>query len=723
MNRPIDRWLIASIAALATTIAINGALALRNIHELHADAGRLVHSHEVIDALDEFLSTMKDAETGQRGYLITGVATYLRPYQDALSGLDRRVAALRSHFGADAESQKRLAEIEQLERAKLDELAKTIQLRDDAGFDAAQKEVMRHSGKSLMDELRTAVSEARDVEDGILRARQEENHRTWRHALFTSTIAGVTGLLAVVCFLFLLRRHLRAREAAAALIHEQREWFRTTLGSIGDAVIATDARGQITFANPIAESLTGWKQAEALGRSLPQVFRIVNEQSRATVENPATRALRDGTIVGLANHTVLLSRDGGEVPIDDSAAPIRDEAGAVVGVVLVFRDVTERRRAERALLEADRRKDEFLAILSHELRNPLAPISMAVALMRNVRSAPPEMEELRVVIERQTHQLTRLLDDLLDVSRIASGKIVLRMEPVSLGLAVASAVESVRPLIDAQGHELRQTLPATPIYVTGDLARLAQVIANLLNNAAKYTDPHGHLSIAVERDGPDAVVRVIDDGIGIPSAELVRIFGMFVQVERSLERDRGGLGVGLSLVKRLVDMHGGRVEARSGGPGKGSEFIVRLPAIAAPVGRSGAAAAPPRATKPHGLRVLVAEDNADSADLLSALLVANGYDVRTARDGTAALALAEEFRPDVALLDLGMPKVDGYEVARRIRAMLAERVLLIAISGWGQEEDKKRAKAAGFDHHLTKPVEFSALEQLLTAPRARRASA
>ncbi|HLJ92109.1 MAG TPA: PAS domain S-box protein [Gemmataceae bacterium] len=377
-------------------------------------------------------------------------------------------------------------------------------------------------------------------------------------------------------------------------------------------------------------------------------------------------------------------------------------------------DLIERLRFEQALKDADRRKDEFLATLAHELRNPLAPIRNAVQIIRAKGAPVPELQWARDVIERQVQQMTRLVDDLLDVSRITTGKIELRKERVELATVVNSAVEASRPLIEKWGHELTVELPSEPVYLDADQTRLAQVLLNLLNNAAKYTEQGGRIWLTAEREGESVVIRVKDTGIGIPQEILPRIFEMFTQVDRSLERSQGGLGIGLTLVQSLVEMHGGTVEAHSDGPGKGSEFVVQLP-VAAEIkdrGRDGAAGSE-RVAAPAKCRILVVDDNQDAADSLAMLLRILGNEVHTAHDGLEAVGAAGVFRPDVVLLDIGLPKLNGYEAGRRIREQQGNGVVLIALTGWGQEEDRRRSKEAGFDHHMTKPVEFDALQTLL----------
>jgi len=939
-----------------------------------------------------------------------------------------------------------------------------------------------------------------------------------------------------------LGREMDLRQRAERDLREQAELTRTTLASIGDAVIATDLEARISSMNSVAESLTGWSAAEATGRPLDAIFRVVNEETRQAVENPADRARREGVIVGLANHSLLLSRDGREIPVDDSAAPIRTRTGEVIGCVLVFRDITERRRAEGALQakeaelrtifdrspffltrcsrdlrylyvsrayaemlgmtqeeihgrpiaevmgeerfrhiepyirrvlhgepvqfetrlalqagvrdlwvsytpdrnprgevigwvasivditerkrgeitnaqlaaivassddavisknlqgviqtwndgaermfgytaeeaigrpvtmlipadrqdeepgilariqrgdridhydtvrrrkdgtlldislsvspitdasgrvvgaskiardvtdrrraleeaqrrseqvrrlaeaatrlntvhdvrsilgllseeariligsrrssasitvhgdrtrsivvdgteetpggwrsegdeedlsdlyalvcppnrpmradgrqlltnpafrrtapaaadlpparnwiaapltglpennvgllqlsdklegdftdddegmlvqltqmacvaidnawlldhlrEANRRKDEFLATLAHELRNPLAPLRNGLQVMKLSGNDVKAVETSRVMMERQIEAMVRLIDDLMDVNRISRGKIELRRQPVDVAQVVRAAVETSAPLIEAGRHTLTLDLPRAPLVVDADETRLAQVVSNLLNNAAKYTEPGGRIRLAAARDNGRAVISVKDTGVGIPRAMLPHIFDLFTQVDRSLEKAQGGVGIGLSLVKGLVELHGGRVEARSDGPGKGSEFVVRLPVL------DEAAAPAPKIEKAMtgqlgGYRVLVADDNVDSATSLAMLLRLMGNEVHTAHDGLQAVAVARDLQPDLALLDIGMPKLNGYDTCQRIREQSGGRkVLLVALTGWGQDEDIRRSHLAGFDRHLVKPVEPAALEKLLGSMAERRA--
>jgi len=806
--------------------------------------------------------------------------------------------------------------------------------------------------------------------------------------------------LATSLIIVLLMESLRkARQRART----NEELLRVTLRSIGDAVITTDMQGRITYLNPVAAALTGWTSKEAIGIPLESVFRIVNEETRHTVESPVVKSLREGVVVGLANHTVLIAKDGTECPIDDSAAPIRDPAGLVSGVVMVFRDVRERRRAEhtrwqlalivessddaiigkdlkgiitswnkgaerlygytaeeivgksvgmlipsdrpdefqtimerlrrgdridahettrmrkdgerisvsvrispvlneagqiigastiardirhvkkqeqrlrllsetaalmlraenpdsmlrdlfakirdhlgldtyfnfmvneagdallleswagippeaaegirrlefgqavcgrvalehrpivrthiqdsqdamtalvksfgirvyacnpllagdkllgtlsfasrsrdtfdpaeleflqtlsnyvavayerlrwvKQLREDDRRKDEFLATLAHELRNPLAPIRNAIQLLKAKGPPDPELSWSREVIDRQVQHMTRLLDDLLDISRISHNKLELRKETVELAKVIAHAVETSRSMIEEGGHELSLELAQEPVLVRVDPVRMAQVFSNLLSNAAKYTTTGGHIRIIAERKGSDVVVAVRDNGLGISPEILPYVFDMFSQAPRMLEGSQGGLGIGLSLVRSILELHGGNIEARSEGPGKGSDFIVHLPLVVEPM------VAPQTQSvqefEPRDVisrRILVADDLKDSADTLAMMLRALGHEVHTAYDGEEAVLAARRLRPEIVLLDIGMPKQNGYEACRQMRAeSWGKSLFLIALTGWGQEDDRAKTEDAGFDAHLVKPADPATIIRLLeTIPR------
>ena len=681
-------------------------------------------------------------------------------------------------------------------------------------------------------------------------------------ATFHFSTSDAVGLVAYVVTCALIIGIGEAMRYAQAGANTRGELLRVTLGSIGDAVITTDMHGLMTYLNPVAESLTGWTQQEALGKPLESVFRIINEQTRETVESPATRALREGIVVGLANHTLLVAKDGVERPIDDSAAPIRDERGVVSGCVLIFRDVSERRQWERReaarltsarllasivessddaiisksldgiiqswnvaaerlfgytseeavgrhisliippdrlpeedhiiatlragtridhfetervrkdgrpvsvsltvspirddegnivgaskiardvterrqmednlrtlaadLAEADRRKDEFLATLAHELRNPLAPLSNTLEILKRLGSGEPAVHRGLDTMERQLEQLVRLVDDLLDLSRITHNRIELRKRSIELAPLIRQAVLGAQPLAHAANHAIEVNLPSEPLWLNADAVRLTQVFGNLLNNSCKYTPAGGRIRVIAQSDGTDAVVTISDTGIGIPADKLATIFDMFTQVDHSREQSQGGLGIGLTLVKRLVEMHGGSVEAQSDGVGQGSTFVVRLPVA---IAVSDVPAPVPSESLDNGAthRILVVDDNKDSADSLAMLLQLTGHEVFVAHDGHSALVAVELRRPDAVLLDIGLPSLNGHDVCRWIRQQpWGKTTVIIALTGWGQEEDRRRSQEAGFDGHLVKPVDhghlLALLESLMRPTNASRFS-
>lgn len=390
-----------------------------------------------------------------------------------------------------------------------------------------------------------------------------------------------------------------------------------------------------------------------------------------------------------------------------------------VGVVI---DIDEQKRSEEALRTTDRRKDTFLAVLAHELRNPLAPMRNALELLKHSDTNPAINQRARATMERQLSHMVRLVDDLLDLSRINSDKLQLQKQPVVLSEVVSQAVETVRPLIAESRHELSIELPSEPLQLNADTVRLSQAFSNLLNNACKYTDPGGHISLtAVQSDG-HVVVSVRDNGMGIPTDLNPKLFDMFTQADHTLQRQHGGLGIGLALVKRLVEMHEGEVSAGANPSGQGSEFLVRLPLMTIPKSNESSTPHSSRTTSEAALRILVVDDNRDSAETLSMLLELMGHEMNLAYDGEQALALAKEIKPDVVLLDIGLPKMDGYEVARQIRQEpWGSNPILVAITGWGQTEDKDLSRESGFDHHLVKPVDHDHLLKLIQKRKSAQA--
>ena len=553
-----------------------------------------------------------------------------------------------------------------------------------------------------------------------------------------------------------LEQEVSDRLRAVEDLRQSKQTLEALVTTAPMPIVVIEADRTVRFWNLAAERVFGWTAAEVIGREIP----IVPDEKCEECES-SRNAVSRGETVGPVT-TYRKRKDGSMVDVELSAAPLYNAESLVDSMVLLLNDVTEQRRAERSLREsqamlreADRRKDAFLATLAHELRNPLAPIRNGLQVMRLAGNDACAVERSRDMIERQLAQMVRLIEDLLDVSRITRGTIELRKHRMHLQDAILSAVETTRPVIDSLGHELTVTLPEEPIALEADLTRLAQVFANVLHNAAKYTDKGGRIALRAQRRGSHAVVSVSDTGIGIDPETLPKIFGLFMQGDASQNGARGGLGVGLSLVKQLVDGHGGSIEARSDGAGRGSEFVITLPVLevsasdaaahdgnradgaprdgnragtaprdgnradAAPRDGNHAAAAPctPASCPGARRRVLVVDDNADSVDSLATLVGLMGHECATALDGERAIATARSFRPDTILLDIGMPGMNGHDACRAIRSEPWGRdIFIIALTGWGQAEDRDRTRAAGFDLHVVKPAEPATIAEILARP-------
>ena len=494
--------------------------------------------------------------------------------------------------------------------------------------------------------------------------------------------------------------------------------FRRLLEKLPAGAYTCDPEGLITYYNSYAVQL--WGRAPKLRDPIDRFcgsFKLFSPDGSPIAHEQCWMALALKTDLEYNGHEITIERpDGTHLPVLAHANPIHDESGSLVGAVNVLVDISERKRTEDVLKETDRTKNEFLATLAHELRNPLAPISNAVQILRREDLPSPESQWAVGVIGRQVQQLTRLVDDLLDFSRITTNRLELCTARIELTEVLRTATETSRPLIEAREQEFILSVQSRPIFLNADLTRLAQVIANLLNNASKFTPKRGHIRLIAEQHGREAVLTVQDTGIGIPPEMLPRIFDMFTHVDCSLGHSPEGLGIGLSLTKRLVEMHAGTLEAHSAGSNKGSTFVIRLPVVAEvtdqePQKQAGEDAQSLPTSK---RRILVVDDNKVSAKSLGMLLRMVGHEVNIANDGLEAVEAAAMFHPEVVVLDIGMPKLNGYEAARRIRAQQGgESIVLIALTGWGQEEDHRRSQAAGFNHHLTKPVELDALQTLL----------
>jgi len=513
------------------------------------------------------------------------------------------------------------------------------------------------------------------------------------------------------------------RKLAEIALHDSRERFQKIVSQAATGVLEMDVNGMVTLVNQRFCAMLGYDETELLGHS------ILDVTAPDSVEKTALALgglLATGEGFQIDKH--YRRKDGTLMPATSSVNAVRGASGAHQAVVAIVLDTTERKAAEDTLrrladdlAEADRRKTEFLATLAHELRNPLAPIRSGLGVMRLNRDLPPGMARVREMMERQVTHMVHLIDDLLDVARISGGKLNLRMERVDLNGVLAGAVETSLPLIEAAHHELVLDLPEATLPVDGDATRIAQVVSNLLNNAAKYTPAGGRIGLSLRAQSGQAMIVVTDSGIGIPAHALDSVFEMFSQVGSGAERAQGGLGIGLSLVRQLVQMHGGSVEADSGGAGSGSRFTVRLPLAqdvpATATGEPEAQAAADAASA--SLRVLVVDDNVDAALTLAMILDLEGYTTEVAHSGAQALETAAAFRPAVVFLDIGMPGMDGYETAAALRRLPGlETPCLVALTGWGAEHDRARSREAGFDHHLTKPADLGTVQKLLAGMAA-----
>ncbi len=714
---------IAGAGLLLLLVSIGARWQLSSAFE--AD-NQVAHTQNVLAATNELLGHLIDAETGQRGYLLTGQDDYLEPYLQGSVAVERDIAHLRALIDEDPEQAKRLQGVTVLSTVKLDELQRTIAARKIDGPDAANAIVATNLGKLTMNRIRTLLGEMETRERGRLAAgliERSDQRRRFSNVLFIGALGALALLVAGV---LALNHGAAQRLAVERALRESEERLQTTLRSIGDAVIATDPRGAVVFLNAVAQRLTGWSEADAIGLPLETVFRIVNEDTRATVESPVDKVLRLGQIVGLANHTLLIARDGREWPIDDSGAPIRDADSAIMGVVLVFRDVSDRkemdlereartraelqataaRAARDAAESANQAKDQFLAVLSHELRSPLNTIVGWLAMLRRGLDGALRTRALDT-IERNVHVQAQLINDLLDVSRIVSGKLSLEHAPIDLAAVMQAAIDNARPSAAARGIALRSRVEDLGGAVQGDAKRLLQVVTNLLTNALKFTSGGGSVEVSLcPRDGL-ACIDVVDTGMGIAPEFLPHVFDRFRQSDESDSRAHGGLGLGLSIVKHLVERHGGTVEAHSEGIGHGATFRISLPIEVAAAGTPLLALPSRRLDGPTDLRdvhVLVVDDDADTREGMCLALEINGARVTTADSVTTALAALARELPHALVSDIGMPGGTGLDLMRAVRDQFGG-LPAIAISGYASREDREAALAAGFAEHLAKPVD------------------
>jgi PAS domain S-box-containing protein len=553
-------------------------------------------------------------------------------------------------------------------------------------------------------ELKIAAGQGRLEEEGW--RLRKDGTRFWADVVITAlrNPAGrLTGFLKITRDLTERRRHEQT-------LRESEERFRLLVDSVKEyAIFMLDTEGRVASWNLGAERIIGYTAAEIIGRHF-SCFYPAEAAERGAPQQDLDSAIEHGSI---ENNGRRVRQDGSRFWANVVITAVYDLDGKLRGFAKITRDLTERKQFEE-LEESRQRTQEFLAMLSHELRNPLAPLKTAVGILSLRELHDPVVEQARDVIERQVQHLTRLVDDLLDVSRITSGRIRLSNEPLELAAIIGRAVEAARPLLDSKGHSLEIKQPGRPVWVRGDLTRLTQVFVNLLNNAAKYTPDSGQIGIEVELFDDNAAIHIRDNGVGIAAELLPRVFDLFTQGQRPLDRADGGLGVGLALVHRLVSLHGGTVRASSEGSGRGSEFVVTLPKFSEETSMTVASLSEPTGQLPRRRRLMVIDDNKDAAESMSMLLELWGHEVVCAYDGRTALTAAAKYHPDAVFLDIGLPGMDGYEIAERLRESPdSARAVLIAITGYGQDEDRRRSRDAGIDHHLVKPVAPDTLQNLL----------
>ena len=731
---------------LLTVLAIDCVVVYTSLATIARANGMVDHTWRVISELERVLSFLKDAETGQRGYLLTGRDEYRRPFHLAESGLAPGLDRLRVLTADNAEQQARMASLGRLADEKMAELSHTLALKDAQGLDAALEIVNSDRGRHVMEEVRTLVATMEAEERELLEERTSASRSAIRGAITSFTVTTASALALMLLVSRTRWREERTKDAAAAVIRTNEAWLATTLTSIGDALIASDKQGHVRFMNPVAQALTGWTSDDAVGRPMSEVFHIVNERTRQPAENPVEKVIREGVVVGLANHTILIDRNGHETPIEDSAAPIRDEGGRIVGVVMVFRDACQQRmheierdqwlaaaqEARTVAEEANRSKDRFLAILSHELRTPLNPILLAVTSMLE---RPTEAEEIRPNLEmiRQNVNLqARLIDDLLDVMRIVRGKMPLHWEVADCHALIHQAVQICRSEVFGNTLRLSLDLAAARHHINADPARLQQVFWNLIKNAVKFTPAGGTITIRTrnarddDNQGDRIDIEIADTGIGIDSEMLPSIFDHFQQGEATITRKFGGLGLGLAICRGIIEGHGGLITAESRGKDQGTTFRLSLRTLPEPAvpenGKPVRDNFPPSPPDPR--QILLVEDELATLHLLARLLRRLGHEVTTATSITQALASVETGDFDLVISDIGLPDGNGLELMKQIVARRGA-VPSIALTGYGMEEDIRRSRSAGFTAHMTKPIDFVKLEvmiQQVTAHKTPRRS-
>jgi PAS domain S-box-containing protein len=689
-------------------------------------ANDLLQRQSIVQRLQAIVATAGDAETGQRGYLLTGDEKYLAPYSNALSDVRSRISVLQKAATEGFIAPQEVEKLDRLVSAKFSELAQTIDLKRKHRDQDALAIVRGGQGKQIMDEIRdacdqiVATAEVR-INNDLSETIKDGKIRLWLYA---------GGLVINVLFLgWVCRRvfsEMAARDAATKEIDRQREFLDVTLASIGDGVIVTDAKGRVTFLNEVAQKLCGWSLPDAKARSCIEIFNIVNETTRAPVQNPVDKVIETGRIVGLANHTVLIRPDGTEIPIDDSGAPIRQKDGAIMGAVLVFRDFSEQKKAAEAILavkneleKANQAKDEFLAALSHELRAPLTPMIAILDRWQAQKRLGNEMLAEVNMLRRNAALEARLVDDLLDVARITQRKMPLSRQVVDVKILAQAALDMVNEEVRDKKMRIRLNAGNEPLWVDVDPARIQQVFWNILKNALKFTQESGSIDIELApTSGTWVSISFPDSGIGMSGQTLARIFQPFEQGANELVRSYGGLGLGLAISKSLVEAHGGTISAASAGHGTGSTFLVTLPKAFRPPPFSGDPGSQNTTAGLTALSVLMIEDHEDTALVMARMLEDMSHRVVPANSVASAIDILTRQKFDLIISDIGLPDGNGVSLIHAVRAFCGAPA--IALTGYGMREDVERCLQAGFNRHVTKPVTFEALQQIIAEVFANR---
>ena len=710
----------------AAVLLVLASTAFRVLRDLDNATHWVVHTRSVLAQSSLVHQMIVDIESAARGYAVSGDERMLAPFHTATKGLPDALGTLQGLVRDNPDQARRLAALLPMIQARVRHSSIVVELRGTRGPEAAQALIQTGYGGELMDRVRAGLTEFDTVENTLLDQRLTASmHESVRTRLLLMAFTAVA-LLTLVASWWYSRQALAQVRRLQALAQHGEARLLVTLQSCGDGLIVTDEQGRVTLINPVAQALTGWREEDARGLPLEQIFRIVNEFTRAEVESPVGRVLREGKVVGLANHTVLIARDGSERPIDDSGAPIRDDRGDIIGVVVVFRDVSARRHAEVArerllraeaekegVVRASEAKDQFLALVSHELRAPLAAIRGWLHLLMSGFVTSEGVPDALQRIYRNMRLQERLVNDLLDVSRIATGKLEVLRVPIDLVEAVRTAFEECRSAAEQKKVNLSLQCRESRLYVMGDEQRLVQVVSNLLGNAVKFTPAEGSVILMLERRGESALVTIRDTGLGMTPEVMARLFERFWQGDSSRTRDHGGFGLGLAIARYLVEEHGGSIQAHSDGPNRGSTFTLTLPLL------SMERPAQPPATQALtdgrdlvGVRLLLVDDDADARDAVQIYLDQRGATVSVADSAGHALQVFERSRPDVVVSDISMPQADGYALAASIRALeqqLGGRSALIALTGFAADIDRRMALEHGFDDHLGKPIDLDQL--------------